>query len=120
MQNNRNIKLLAKILGISVIVAGLAYLFHPDVGQLSLMYNGQPIADPLIRFAAIPTFLAIMGLAAILTVMLFLGIGVFMFVGAIAVALIVCLAIAPYFWPVLLIVVLISALMSFDHDDKNG
>ncbi|MGJ0486262.1 MAG: hypothetical protein ACR65R_17260, partial [Methylomicrobium sp.] len=78
----RNMRLITKVLIIGALIAVLSYLFHPDVGQLSVMINGQPVAEPLVRIAAIPTFLMIMGLAAILTIMLFLGIGVFMFLGA--------------------------------------
>jgi hypothetical protein len=116
MKNKGNIKLITKVFIIGAVIAVLSYLFHPEVGQLSVMVNGQPIADPLVRFAAIPTFLVIMGLAIALTLLLFLGIGVFMFVGALFFALMVCFVMAPYFWPVLLIIFLIIALMSFGHE----
>jgi energy-converting hydrogenase Eha subunit A len=119
MERKRNIRLITKILAVGLVIAVLSYLFHPEVGQLSVMHNGQPIADPLLRFAAFPTFLVIMGLAAILTFMLFLGIGVFIFMGTLFVALMVSAVIAPYFWPVLLIIFLIIGLMSFSHEDKG-
>ncbi|WP_374087124.1 hypothetical protein [Methylomicrobium lacus] len=80
------------------------------------MINGQPVAEPLVRIAAIPTFLMIMGLAAILTIMLFLGIGVFMFLGALFIALMVCIMLAPYFWPVLVMIFLLIAVMSISHE----
>lgn len=119
MERKRNTKLITKILTVGLVIAVLSYLFHPEAGQLSVMHNGQPIAGPLVHFAAIPTFLMIMGLAAFLTLMLFLGIGVFIFMGCLFVTLMACTLIAPYFWPVLVIIVLIIALMSFGHEDKG-
>lgn len=116
METKRNTKLITKVFIIGGIIALLSYLFHPEVGQLSVMVNGEPIADPLVRLAAIPTFLAIMGLAVVLTILLFMGIGVFMFFGTLFFALMICFALAPYFWPVLVIVFLIIALMSFGHE----
>ena len=108
--------MIIKILTIGAILATLSYLFHPEVGQLSVMVNGEPIADPLVRLAAIPTFLVIMGLAVVLTILLFMGIGVFMFLGTLFFALMVCFVMAPYFWPVLVIVFLVIALMSYGHE----
>jgi hypothetical protein len=116
MENKRNTKLITKVLIVGAVIAVLSYLFHPEVGQLSVMVNGEPIADPLVRLAAIPTFLVIMGLAVTLTILLFMGIGVFMFFGALFFALMICFVLAPYFWPVLVIVFLIIALMSYGHE----
>lgn len=115
MTQTNNIGLITKILIVGAVIAALSYLFHPDVGQLSVTINGHPIAEPLVRIAAIPTFLVIMGLAVILTIMLFLGIGVFMFLGALIVAIAVCIVLAPYFWPVLLIIFLLIAVMSINN-----
>lgn len=116
MQAKRNTTTITKVFIVGVVIAILSYLFHPEVGQLSVTLNGQPIADPLVRFAAIPTFLVIMGLAVILTLLLFMGIGVFMFLGTLFFALMICFVMAPYFWPVLVIVFLIIALMPFSHE----
>lgn len=115
MANNRNMRLITKVLIIGALIAVLGYLFHPDVGQLSVMINGQPIAEPLVRIAAIPTFLVILGLAAILTILLFLGIGMFMFLGALCIALMICIMLAPYFWPVLVVIFMLIAVMSISH-----
>ena len=60
MEHQRNSNLMTKVFVIGLIIAILSYLFHPDVGQFSIMMNGEPVADPLVRFAAIPTFLVIM------------------------------------------------------------
>src|SRR5512134_3556953 len=109
MATKHNIRLITKVLIIGAVIAVFSYLFHPEVGQLSVMINGQPVAEPLVRIAAIPTFLVIMGLATILTIMLFLGIGVFMFLGALFISLMVCIMLAPYFWPILLMIFLLIA-----------
>lgn len=72
-------KLIMKVLIVGGIIAILSYLFHPGVGQLSVMINGEPVAEPLARFAAIPTLLVILLITSLLTVLLFLGVGVLMF-----------------------------------------
>ncbi|ESS72723.1 hypothetical protein MGMO_49c00070 [Methyloglobulus morosus KoM1] len=115
MQNKGSAKLISKVFIVGTVIAILGYLFHPEVGQLSIMVNGEPVAEPFIRFAAIPTFLVIMGLAIVLTMLLFMGIGVFMFFGAVFFAFMVCLIFAPYFWPILVIIFLIIMAMSFNH-----
>ncbi|NOT84210.1 MAG: hypothetical protein HOP02_05360 [Methylococcaceae bacterium] len=115
MERKNNIRLMTKILTVGLVIAILSILFHPDVGQLSMTYNGEPIADPLVRFAAMPTFLLMMGLTAFLTLMLFFGIGIFFFMGCLLLALMASVVIAPYFWPMLVIIMLIIALMSFSH-----
>lgn len=61
----------------------------------------------------------VMGLAITLVVLLFLGIGVFMFLGLLFIAFAVCVIMAPYFWPVLVLIFLIIALMSFNHEPKD-
>ena len=43
------------------------------------MLNGEPVTEPLARFAAGPTFLLIMIITGALMVLLFLGVGLFMF-----------------------------------------
>lgn len=119
MKTKHNTNLIIKVLAVGIVIALLSYLFHPEAGQLSVMYNGQPIADTLGRFAAIPTFLAIMGLTVFLTLLLFLGVGLFMFLGALFIVFTLSFVIAPYFSPVLAIIVLVIALMSFSKGDKD-
>ena len=116
MRHNPNLKLITKILAIGFVIAALSYLFHPEVGQFSVMVNGEPVAAPLVRFAAIPTFLAILGLALILTILLFMGIGLFVFLSALFFALMFCFVMAPYLWPVLLIIFFVISVMSFSND----
>lgn len=118
MAVNRNNKLIIKVLIVGVVVAVLSYLFHPEVGQLNLIINGQPVAEPIVRFAAIPTFLIIIGLTSILMVLLFFGFGMLLFLGALIFTLTLCLVMAPYFWPVLAVIFLIIVTMSFSHDQK--
>ncbi len=112
-------KLIAKVLSVGAIIAVLSYLFHPGVGQLSVMLNGGPVAEPLVRFAAVPTFLLVMIVTCVLMTLLFLGVGVFMFLCAMFVGLIGIFIMAPYFWPVLVIVVLMIALMTIGNGSKD-
>lgn len=101
------------------VIAILSYLFHPGVGQLSVMLNGKPVAEPLVRFAAVPTFLLIMIVTGVLMILLFLGVGVFMFLFALFVAVIGIFIMAPYFWPVLAIIVLMITLMTVGNGNKS-
>jgi len=112
MEHQPNNKLMTKVLIVGLVIAILSYLFHPDVGQFSIMMNGEPVADPLVRFAAIPTFLVIMLITGVLMVLLFLGVGVFIFMAATFIALLGIAVAVPFFWPILLIIFLIIALMS--------
>jgi len=95
-----------------VVIAFLSYLFHPDVDVFRLIVNGQPVDDPIIRFAAIPSALVVMLICGILAVLLFFGIGIFMFFVALFFAMLGVFLIAPFFWPVLVIIFLMLALMS--------
>ena len=118
MENQRKNKLMTKVFIIGLVVAILSYLFHPDVGQFSITMNGEPVADPLVRFAAIPSFLVIMLITVVLMVLLFVGVGVFLFMAAIFLAFAGIAVVEPFFWPILLIIFLIIALTSFGRDDK--
>jgi hypothetical protein len=119
MEHQRNNKLMIKVLLLGLAIAILSYLFHPDVGQFSIMINGEPVADPLVRFAAIPAFLVIMLITGLLMLLLFFGVGVFMFIAATIVALLAIAIAVPFFWPILLIIFLIIALTSFSHNNKD-
>ena len=118
MEHQRKNKLMTKVLMVGLTIAILSYLFHPDVGQFSIMMNGQPVAEPLVRFAAIPTFLVVIFITVVLMVLLFVGVGVFLFMAAIFLAFAGIAAVEPFFWPILLIIFLIIALTSFGRDDK--
>ena len=118
MEHQRKNKLMTKVLMVGLVIAILSYLFHPDVGQFSIMMNGQPVAEPLVRFAAIPTFLVIIFITVVLMVLLFVGVGVFLFMAAIFVAFAGIAVVEPFFWPILLIIFLIIALTSFGREDK--
>lgn len=116
MTNQRNLTLISKVIIIGSVLAVLSYLFHPEVGQLSITINGQPVADPLFRMAALPTFLLIIGLAVILTALLFLGFGMLMFLGTLSFGLLLCVLFAPYFWPILAMIFVLIAVMSIKHE----
>ncbi|MEC4748645.1 hypothetical protein [Methylomicrobium sp. Wu6] len=119
MSSKQNKKLIVKVLILGIVIAILSYLFHPDVGQFNLTINGKPVADPLIRFAAIPTFLAFLGIAILLSVLIFLGFSLLMFLIALGFALTATVIIAPYFWPLLAIIFLIIALATLRHDNSE-
>lgn len=111
--------LIVNVLMVGVIIAVLSYVFYPGVGQFSVMINGEPVAEPLILFAAVPTFLLIMMVTGVLMVLLFLGVGVLMFLGVMFVALIGIFIMAPYFWPVLVVVLLMVILMTLGNGNKT-
>ena len=119
MENQRKNKLMTKVFIVGLVVAILSYLFHPDVGQFSITMNGEPVADPLVRFAAIPSFLVIMLITVVLMVLLFVGVGVFIFMAALFIAFSGLAVAEPFFWPILLIIFLIIVLMSFSHNPKS-
>jgi len=119
MEHKGNNKLMTKVLMVGLVIAILSYLFHPDVGQFSIMMNGEPVADPLVGFAALPTFFVIMLLTGVLIGLLFLGVGVFLFMVAAFIALLAIAIAEPFFWPILLIIFLIIALMSFGKNHKD-
>ncbi|MGZ5011729.1 MAG: hypothetical protein ACXV74_12275 [Methylobacter sp.] len=119
MQQKQNKKLIVKVLIVGAVIAILSYFFHPGVGQLSVMINGEPVAEPLVRFAAGPTFLLIMMITGVLMVLLFLGVGMFVFLFAMLLALMGIFIMAPYFWPVLVIVLLVITLMTVSNGKKD-
>lgn len=119
MQRNRNNHLIIRILLIGGLLASLIYLFHPEAGQFSVMINGEPVADPLVRFAAIPTILAVLFFIGILMVLAFIGVGLLMFLGALLFLLFGVFIVAPYSWPMLVIIFLMIALMSLGENKKT-
>ncbi|MFZ2169341.1 MAG: hypothetical protein WAW61_06830 [Methylococcaceae bacterium] len=113
MTQKQSNNLILKILVIGALIAALVYFFHPGVGQFSLIIDGQPVADPLIRFAAIPAFLIVMVFTAVLMLLAFLGVGMFLFIAALVFVMLGIFIVAPYFWPMLAIIFLLILLMSF-------
>ncbi len=112
MNAQGNHTLIFKVLIVGLLIAIGSYLFHPDVGQFSVMWNGEPVATPWLRFAALPTVLVIMFITGLLMVLLFLGVGVFLFMGAVFLALLGMFILVPFFWPILLIMFLLMAVLS--------
>jgi hypothetical protein len=116
MQRNRNNYLIIKILLVGCFIVSLIYLFHPEAGQLSIVINGDPVADPLVRFAAIPALLAVLFFTCILIVLAFVGVGLLMFMGVILLMMLGVFFVAPYFWPMLVIIFLMITLMSLGNN----
>ncbi|MCF6251984.1 MAG: hypothetical protein L3J75_12045 [Methylococcaceae bacterium] len=119
MKINRNTHLIIKILLVGSLIACLIYLFHPEAGQFSLVVNGEPVADPLMRFAALPTLLTVLFFTGILMVFAFLGIGFLMFLSVFLFMMLAVFIIAPYFWPMLVIIFLMIVLMSFSENKSS-
>ncbi len=119
MPQQHNSNIILKILVIGGFIAALVYFFHPGTGQFSLIINGQPVADPLSRFAAIPALLTVMFFTAVLMLLAFLGVGMLMFMAALGFFMLGVFFIAPYFWPVLAIIFLVILLMSLGNN-KNS
>jgi len=119
MSQQQKNNLIFKILVMGGFIAGLVYFFHPGVGQFSLIINGEPVADPLIRFAALPTLLIAIFFTGLLMFLAFLGVGMFMFMAALSFVMLSVVFVAPYFWPIVVIIFLMILLMSFGND-KNS
>lgn len=119
MSAKPNHHLFLKTLILGGLIAALIYLFHPGVGQFSLLINGQPVAEPLFRLAAIPALLLVMLFVGVLSVLAMFGVGMFIFMGALGFALLSILIIAPYFWPVLLVFFMIVLIMSSGDSQDN-
>jgi len=99
--NNPQSHRIAKIVFIGVLIAILIYLFHPGVGHISLIINGEPMAEPLVPFAALTTVLLVLGITAVLGLLMFFEFGLLIFIGALFFAFFGIVLVAPYFWPVL-------------------
>jgi hypothetical protein len=112
MSAQGNHTLISKVLIVGLLIAIGSYLFHPEVGQFSLMWNGAPVATPWLNFAALPTALVIMLITGLLMVLLFLGVGIFLFISAGFLALLAIFILVPFFWPILLIMFLLMAVFS--------
>ena len=108
----KNSALVLKILLLGLLLALLAYMFHPAVGQLTLTVNGAPVADPLARIAAAPAFIAILLLGVILAGLVIVGVGGLLLVGFVVAGAVLITAALPYFWPVLVVVMLAVGLGS--------
>lgn len=80
----KNHHLILKTVILGGVIAVLVYLFHPGVGQFSLLINGEPVAEPLFRLAALPAFLLALLFMGVLAVLAMLGVGMFIFMAALA------------------------------------
>lgn len=116
----KNTHLMLKTVIIGGVVAVLVYLFHPGVGQFSLLINGEPVAEPWFRLAAVPAVLLTMLFIGILAFMAMLGVGMMMFMVAMIFALLGILLFAPYVWPVLILFFLIIFVMSAGNSKNTS
>ena len=119
MPDPRNSHLILKTLVIGVLIATLVYFFHPGVGQLSLSINGDPVATPLLDFAALPVFLTVLFFTGILMLLAFLGVGMLLFLATLGFILLGVFILAPYVWPLLAIIFLVISIMSLDKNSSR-
>lgn len=113
MKTHRNVATLIKIVLIGGLLVVLAYLFHPDSELFSVTINGQPVAEPLARVAAVPTILVVLLLTGVLILCAFIGAGVIVLVGMLFFAVLGIGFVAPFLWPLLIIVLVTVVLTSF-------
>ncbi|PPD37139.1 MAG: hypothetical protein CTY18_02205 [Methylomonas sp.] len=111
--------LIYSVLFIALALAVLSYGFHPDTGLMQLKINGQPVDNPLIRLAALPSALIVMLLIGGLSVLLFMGMGLFIFFIALLFAMLGVFMIAPFFRP-MPVSILLLVLLSASGSHKNG
>ena len=109
--------LILKIVLLGLLLALLAYVFHPDGGHVSLTINGEPVTDPLARIAAVPAFLAVL-LLGLLAGLVILGTGTFLLIGFVLLGAAGIALAVPTFWPVLVIVILAVGLASVGGGEK--
>jgi hypothetical protein len=110
--------LILKIVLLGLLLALLAYVFHPEGGHVSLTINGEPVSEPLARIAAIPAFLAILLLTGLLAGLVILGMGTFLLIGLVLLGSAGIALAIPTFWPVLVIVILAVSLASLGGREK--
>jgi len=116
MKQNTNIYFVIKVLLVGLIIAVLVYLSHPVAGQFSIIINGEPITNSIIQLAALPTLLAILLFTGILTALAFFGVGLFIFLSVLIFMLLGVFMMAPYTWPVLVIIFITIVVMSFGNN----
>ena len=119
MPEPRNKHLILKIFVIGGLIATLVYFFHPGVGQFSLSINGDPVAAPLLDFAALPVLLTVMFFTGILILLAFLGVGMLLFWAALGFTLLGVFIIAPYIWPLLAVIFLVIIIMTLDKNSNS-
>ncbi|WP_442496845.1 hypothetical protein [Methylobacter sp. sgz302048] len=118
MKQSRNKHLIIKLVTIGLLIAGLSYILHPGLGQFSLTINGHPVAEPLARLTAIPTLLLTLLFTGLLVLLLFLGVGMMLFLSTLLFVALGIFIIAPYLWPVLAVIFLVVVLMSLGGDKQ--
>jgi hypothetical protein len=117
--NYSNSHLIPKIVCLGVFIAILVYLFHPAVGQLNLIINGEPETGTLAPLAALTTALLVLAITAVLGILIFFGVGLFLLSGAALIGGIGIILVAPYFWPMLFIIFLVIGVMTIGGHGKR-
>lgn len=113
IKDNKTALLAIKILLVALLVAALIYFLYPMNGHFTMMVNGKPIVDPLAQFMTFPVLLAVGVFTGLLFILAFLGAGLFVFLAAFLLMLFGVFVMAPYVWPLLLLVFIIVLMMLF-------
>ncbi len=119
MKRNADNYFIAKILLLGLISAALVYLFHPSGGQFSIIINGEPVTNPIIQLAAFPSLLIVLFFTAILTIIAFMGAGLFIFLTILIFVLFGIFMFSPYTWPVLAVIFITIIIMSLGSNKNN-
>jgi len=118
MKPKRNSSLILKILLVGGFLAILAYLFHPETAFFTLLIDREPVAEPLAPIAAVPTILVMLFVTGILIVLAFFGAGLILFIGVLLFAVVGIGLVAPFLWPLLVIVIVMIILTSFGRHEN--
>ena len=118
MKWNTDTYLTIKVLLVGLIIAVLVYLLHPDTGQFSLIINGEPVANPFIKLAALPSLLVVLFFTVIITLAAFFGVGLYIFLFLLLFVFLSVFILAPYTWPVLIIIFITIIVVSLGNN-KN-
>ncbi len=102
-----------------VFIAILVYVFHPAVGQLNLTINGEPVTGTLAPLASLTTALLVLVITVVLGMLMFFGVGLLLFLGAMLIGIFGIILVAPYFWPMLVIIFLVIGLMSIGGNNSR-
>ncbi len=97
----------------------MVYLFHPDTGQFSLIVNGEPVTNPFIQLAAIPSLIVVLVFALIIALLVFMGVGLYVFFGVVFFAFFGVFMLSPYTWPLLLTVFVIIIVVSTGNTNSS-
>jgi len=120
MKRNTDTYLIIKVLLVGLIIAALIYLLHPDTGQFSLIINGEPVTNPFIKLAALPSLLVVLFFTVIITLAAFFGVGLYIFLFLLLFIFLSIFIMAPYAWPVLNVIFITIIVLSLGNNKNTN